>query len=153
MLEDRRLIRRFNAGDTQAMRRIYEKYRSDLFRMAGALLHDRPPGRQHDMETMRRVCHAHHLSDTQSGVHGTPYVLAADVELYQEVPTQERPGSNGFDKAVKEAVDNLPAMYREVVVLHYYSNLSHKEIESVLGVSGDVVKGRLARARFSSTPK
>jgi RNA polymerase sigma-70 factor (ECF subfamily) len=56
-------------------------------------------------------------------------------------------GSNGFDRAVKEAVDGLPAMYREVVVLHYYSGLSYQEIESVLGVSGDKVKGRLARAR------
>ncbi|MEN6428472.1 MAG: sigma-70 family RNA polymerase sigma factor [Phycisphaerales bacterium] len=40
MFEDRLLIRRFNAGDAQALRRIYEKYRSDLFRVAGALLHD-----------------------------------------------------------------------------------------------------------------
>jgi len=40
MFEDRRLVRRFNAGDTQALRRIYEKYRSDLFRVAGALLQD-----------------------------------------------------------------------------------------------------------------
>jgi RNA polymerase sigma-70 factor (ECF subfamily) len=40
MFEDRFLVRRFNAGDTQALRRIYEKYRSDLFRVAGALLHD-----------------------------------------------------------------------------------------------------------------
>jgi RNA polymerase sigma-70 factor (ECF subfamily) len=55
--------------------------------------------------------------------------------------------SDGFDKAVKEAVDSLPAMYREVVVLHYYSGMSYEEIESVLGVSGDTVKGRLARAR------
>jgi RNA polymerase sigma-70 factor (ECF subfamily) len=55
--------------------------------------------------------------------------------------------SNGFDKAVKEAVDNLPAMYREVVVLHYYHGMSYKEIEPLLGVSGDRVKGRLARAR------
>lgn len=62
-----------------------------------------------------------------------------------ERPSQ--PGSNGFDHAVKEAVDNLETMYREVVALHYYSGLSYKEIESVLGVSGDVVKGRLARAR------
>jgi len=58
-----------------------------------------------------------------------------------------RPGSNGFDRAVKEAVDSLDAMYREAIVLHYYSQLSYKEIESVLGVSSDVVKGRLARAR------
>jgi RNA polymerase sigma factor (sigma-70 family) len=55
--------------------------------------------------------------------------------------------SDGFDKTVKEAVDHLPAMYREVVILHYYSNMSYEEIESILGVSGDKVKGRLARAR------
>ena len=40
MLEDRFLIRRFNAGDVEALRRIYEKYRLGLFRVAGALLHD-----------------------------------------------------------------------------------------------------------------
>jgi RNA polymerase sigma-70 factor (ECF subfamily) len=55
--------------------------------------------------------------------------------------------SDGFDKAVKEAVDSLPAMYREVVVLHYYSNMSYEEIESALGITSDKVKGRLARAR------
>jgi len=72
-----------------------------------------------------------------------------DAALRKVAATEQpvQPGSNGFDQAVKEAVDNLPAVYREVVVLHYYSEMSYKEIESVLGVSGDVVKGRLARAR------
>lgn len=76
-------------------------------------------------------------------------VRRRDVALQKIAAAEQpgRPGSNGFDKAVKEAVDNLPAMYREVVVLHYYSDLSYKEIESALGISGDVVKGRLARAR------
>jgi RNA polymerase sigma-70 factor (ECF subfamily) len=58
-----------------------------------------------------------------------------------------RANNNGFDVAVKDAVDKLPAMYREVIVLHYYSQMSYREIESALGLSGDVVKGRLARAR------
>jgi len=56
-------------------------------------------------------------------------------------------GSDGFDNAVKEAVDSLPVMYREVVVLHYYSGMSYQEIESAVGISCDTVKGRLARAR------
>jgi len=55
--------------------------------------------------------------------------------------------SDGFDRTVKEAVDSLPLMYREVIVLHYYSGMSYQEIELMVGVSGDVVKGRLARAR------
>jgi RNA polymerase sigma-70 factor (ECF subfamily) len=72
-----------------------------------------------------------------------------DAALQKTAVTEEpvQSGSDGFDKAVKEAVDKLPPMYREVVVLHYYSGMSYSRIESVLGISGDVVKGRLARAR------
>ena len=58
-----------------------------------------------------------------------------------------RARSDGFDVAVKEAVDNLSPMYRELVVLHYYNGMSYKEIETVLAISSDRIKGRLARAR------
>jgi RNA polymerase sigma factor (sigma-70 family) len=40
VIEDRLLIRRFNAGDMDALRRIYEKYKPDLLSVAGALLND-----------------------------------------------------------------------------------------------------------------
>jgi len=40
VIEDRLLIRRFNAGDMEALRRIYEKYKPDLLSIAGALLND-----------------------------------------------------------------------------------------------------------------
>lgn len=41
MLEDRLLVYRFNRGDGDAFRRIYLKYRSELMKVAGALIHDR----------------------------------------------------------------------------------------------------------------
>ena len=41
MLEDKLLIRRFNRGDSNALCRIYEKYRDDLLKVATALLNDR----------------------------------------------------------------------------------------------------------------
>jgi len=76
-------------------------------------------------------------------------VVLGEAALQKIAATEEvaEPGSDGFDKTVKEAVDSLPPMYREIVVLHYYSELSYRQIESVLGISGDRVKGRLARAR------
>jgi len=40
VFEDRSLIRRSNAGDAEALRRIYEKFKPALFAVAGALLHD-----------------------------------------------------------------------------------------------------------------
>jgi RNA polymerase sigma-70 factor (ECF subfamily) len=60
---------------------------------------------------------------------------------------RQTPRRDGFDGAVKEAVDGLGPMYREIVVLHYYNRMSYKEIQAVLGVSVHTVKGRLARAR------
>ena len=48
---------------------------------------------------------------------------------------------------VQKAVFKLPQMYREVVILHYYNDMSYKQIKSTLGVSLHSVKGRLRRAR------
>jgi RNA polymerase sigma-70 factor (ECF subfamily) len=48
---------------------------------------------------------------------------------------------------VRQAVMGLPDRAREVVVLHYFTGLSHKEIASSLGLSSEAVHGRLVRAR------
>jgi RNA polymerase sigma-70 factor (ECF subfamily) len=48
---------------------------------------------------------------------------------------------------VRQAVRDLPARSREVVVLHYFTGLSHKEIAASLGLSLEAVHGRLVRAR------
>ena len=48
---------------------------------------------------------------------------------------------------VRQAVRDLPDRAREVVVLHYFTGLSHKEIAASLGLSPEAVHGRLVRAR------
>lgn len=48
---------------------------------------------------------------------------------------------------VQQAVTELPRRAREVVVLHYFTGLSHKEIAASLGLSPEAVHGRLVRAR------
>jgi RNA polymerase sigma-70 factor (ECF subfamily) len=48
---------------------------------------------------------------------------------------------------VRQAVIDLPKSAREVVVLHYFSRLTHKEIATSLGLSQEAVHGRLVRAR------
>ncbi|MHC4644418.1 MAG: RNA polymerase sigma factor [Planctomycetota bacterium] len=40
MSENRHLLKRLHRGDRDALRRIYEKYRTDLFTVAASLLHD-----------------------------------------------------------------------------------------------------------------
>lgn len=48
---------------------------------------------------------------------------------------------------VRQAVTELPDKAREVVVLHYFTGLPHKEIAASLGLSMEAVHGRLVRAR------
>ena len=48
---------------------------------------------------------------------------------------------------VQQAVRDLPDRAREVVVLHYFTGLSHKKIAASLGLSLEAVHGRLVRAR------
>lgn len=48
---------------------------------------------------------------------------------------------------VREAVEQLPAKYREPVVLRYYEQMSARRIGEVLGISTGAVEVRLSRAR------
>jgi len=148
-------------GDVEALAGLYERYYALMVWVAYSVLLDRSlaedAAQQAFATAFGRIRSLRQLDRfgpwlttiCRNTAQDMARVRRRDATL-QKIAAQEqpvRPGSNGFDKAVKEAVDNLPAMYREVVVLHYYSDLSYKEIESALGVSGDVVKGRLARAR------
>ncbi|WP_188648424.1 RNA polymerase sigma factor [Marinithermofilum abyssi] len=48
---------------------------------------------------------------------------------------------------VREAVDELPDLYRTVIVLHYQQGLSYQEIAEILGVSARTVGTRIHRAK------
>lgn len=50
-------------------------------------------------------------------------------------------------RAVRAAVDELPDIYRETVVLHYFSGLKYDEIAALQGVSDGTVKSRISRAK------
>jgi RNA polymerase sigma-70 factor (ECF subfamily) len=48
---------------------------------------------------------------------------------------------------VRQAVQRLSANAREIVVLRYFSGLSHEQIATVLSISAQAVHSRLCRAR------
>jgi RNA polymerase sigma-70 factor (ECF subfamily) len=49
--------------------------------------------------------------------------------------------------AIQAALDELPAEFREVIVLREIQNLSYKEISQVIGAPIGTVMSRLSRAR------
>ena len=50
-------------------------------------------------------------------------------------------------KLIKEAMDELPAEFREILVLRHQEGLSYKEIVDIAQIPPGTVMSRLARAR------
>lgn len=50
-------------------------------------------------------------------------------------------------RIIREAIEQLPASTKELVVLRYYNGLSYEQISSVLGLSKPTINGRLTRAK------
>lgn len=68
--------------------------------------------------------------------------------LPEDTPATSSKGvGHDRNRLVREAVLRLPVSGREVVVLHYFNGLSHKQIAAFLGTSPEAVHGRLVRAR------
>ena len=54
---------------------------------------------------------------------------------------------NEDGRLVKQAIEQLPADVKELIVLRYYNGLSYEEIGSVLGISKPTINGRLTRVK------
>lgn len=59
----------------------------------------------------------------------------------------EQPAPADEHRAVLQAVQALPAAYRDVVYLHYYEGYTAPEIAGILGKNVNTVYTRLTRAR------
>lgn len=67
-----------------------------------------------------------------------------DAELHE--PSQAPDASTATERLVRRALQQLPEAQREVVLLHYYEDLSMAEIAQAVGASRSAVKVRAHRA-------
>ena len=63
-------------------------------------------------------------------------------EIIDKTPQEEKRDDSMFEKVYK-----LPHIYKEVIILHYYEELSINDISKALKLSISAVKKRLERAR------
>jgi RNA polymerase sigma-70 factor, ECF subfamily len=76
-------------------------------------------------------------SDTETAGHAAPAESNPEVILLQSANR----------KLVNQALEEIPAGYREVVVLRELEDLSYKEIAAIAGIPIGTVMSRLARGR------
>jgi RNA polymerase sigma-70 factor (ECF subfamily) len=163
MLEDKLLVWKFNCGDTDALRRIYEKYQVDLLKVATALLNDKSAVEDvvHDVftsfaQTVGRfrlsgslkgylsICIANRARDENRAVlrRGT-----VSLDRPQTLPPdQNRPDKSAMRGELSErlahAMAELPYEQREVIILHLQSKMRFRQIAKGKGLSLNTVLSR-----------
>jgi len=83
------------------------------------------------------------LDEEDAVAEGTPWEEAAA----HEEPDAEAAGLRPEARALRGALDRLPAHYAEALLLHYVDGLSSRELAGELGLSFNNAKMRLRRAR------
>ena len=162
MIEEKLLIWKFKCGSTQALRDIYEKYRSYLLTLATALLND--------VNTAEDVVHDFFVSFAQSG---EKLKLEGSLKWYMATcvancardrirTRQRRPV--GLEKAeaicsnvkgpqssaicneelrlLSLAMEQLPYEQREVIILHAKGGIKFRQIARFQDVSIKTVQSR-----------
>jgi len=162
MLEDRRLLKRFKNGSTDALQCIYEKYENYLLTLAAALLGDSNAAEDvlHDVfcnfiERRKRI----KLRGNLKGYLGTCVAnLARDrirsrsrVSVGLEATEPIVSDADGPDQSViwseesrqlTHALAQLPDEQREIIILHLRGGMKFRQIADMQAVSINTIKSR-----------
>ena len=162
MIEDNILIWKFNRGNKDAFRRIYEKYKNDLLGLAITLLRDRSVAEDvvHDVFiSFAAATGKFRLTGTLKGFLSTCVANCArdknkikvgqniEQEFIETIDTDsDGPLEYAIDceesNRLQDLLIQLPYEQREVVVLHLHQEMSFREIAAGLGVSINTVQSR-----------
>ncbi len=164
--EEAALVRRCQAGDEEAFRTLVEQYRSVLFGTAYLMTRDRGLAEDAVQEALVQMWkHLPSLRLQSSLKAWLVRIVVNEVKQQlrkKQVPTvpleQASEVAGDFNEAetamvhdeerqhLRQALEMLPLERREVVVLHYFSDLTVPEIAAVVGQHEGTIKSRLSRA-------
>ncbi|HEX8131078.1 MAG TPA: sigma-70 family RNA polymerase sigma factor [Pyrinomonadaceae bacterium] len=167
---DESLLARACAGDEDAFLSIYTRHRVALYRFACRLLGDAAAAEDvtHDcflslfkhperFDAARGATLSTYLFATVRNLSFKHFRRAAKETLIDEAASDPRAPDDAqplsrmleaeLSATVRAAVETLPALQREVLILFEFENLSLQEIALVVGAEVNTVKSRLARAR------
>jgi len=163
MLEDKLLIYKFNRGDNDALRRIYEKYRNDLLKVATTLLNDRNCVEDilHDvfvsfakgvgnfqlrgsLRGYLSICIANRARDRNRAARRQRTVgMDAAGPIRSDISGPGRLAERSeLSEQLGRAMAQLPCEQREIIILHLQSKVRFRQIAKSKGVSANTIRSR-----------
>lgn len=164
---DQELMERIATGDARALEQLLERYWHGLVRYGTAILRDVDAAEDVVQDTFVRVWERG--SDWRPGgsVRSFLYGITRNLALnerrrrrvrlgwLERMRGHERPESpppsrvlevDDCQRAVEHAIDQLPERRREVFILAWFHQLSHRQIAEVLGISPNTVSNQVSAA-------
>ena len=159
------LIHRCQTGDKEAFRMLVDQYRSALFGTAYLMARDRGLAEDAVQEALIQIWK--HLPSLRIRSSIKAWMVRIVVnELNQQFrkkqlptvplemaevrgePDEAEPGIIRKEEyqSIKQALDKLPSEQREIVILHYFSELTVPEIAAAVNQREGTIKSRLSRA-------
>jgi len=161
MIEDKLLVLRCKRGSSDALRRIYQKYKDDLLVVAAAILNDTSAAEDvlHDVFTgFVRAVDDFRLTGSLKGylatcvanrarnvnrLRKTASLDAVQAETPSDLdPPDEALICNEQSQLLNAAMAELPDEQREIIMLHLRSKMKFREIADSLGISTNTAKSR-----------
>jgi RNA polymerase sigma-70 factor (ECF subfamily) len=169
------LVARVQNGDLEALGKLYEKYKAQVYRTALAITRDEKTAEDILQEAFLRIYTYADSFDKTRPLGPWLYRMTVNlayswtsqakrwVNLFQEAldsltaPARQHPEEivekRGQQQFLRQAIDTLPEPQRVVIILHYLEELSVSEIAYAVGIPEGTVKSRLyyARERLKKT--
>jgi len=163
MLEDQLLIQRFKAGDSDALQRIYEKYRCDILKLAMVLVNDinkaedvvhdvflnfaKSTGRIQPRGSLKNYLATSVVNRIRSlgrytSRHKTSQLIDNDDMTCDSPRPQQWAILSEQLGHLSCAMDQLPNDQREVIALRIEGKMRFMQIAEIQQVSTNTVKGR-----------
>ena len=165
-LQDWELVRRSQAGDTEAFGELVTKYRTKIFTMVYGVVRNDHDARDLVQEGFLKAWRSIHRFEGRSSFYTWLHSLTMNVAIYSLRRTRRRqevelddaipsfhpgPGVNcqrtEIQERVNAAIAKLSPDHRVVVVLKELEGLQYHEIAEVLNLSMGTVMSRLFYAR------
>ena len=161
MLEDKLLLLKFKHGNSDALRRIYEKYKDELLALAVALTNDRTMAEDalHDvfvsfarysgklrlrtsLKSYLSSCIANrvrNLKHTKSQIVQPDHVENTGKDC--DRPDRQAISAELYGQ-IEQAMEQLPYDQREIIILHLQSGMRFRTIAESLNISINTIQSR-----------
>ena len=163
MVAEKLLIKNLKRGREEAYRQLIEEYGNKLLRTCYLILNDREEAEDVVQETFIKVFNKIDTFKEKSGLYTWIYAIALNLsrdrmrtkqdmlELKDEwigIDDVESHVEINIDREqLRKEIFGMNSLYREVLVLFYFEELSIKEISNLLNEKEGTIKSKLSRGR------